>query len=152
MEEQLILKGIKKSNIQSYEWLIDQYASYVSKVIMKVANRQLTIEEVEELSADVFIGIWEKREQLQIESGKLKPYLAAMARNKTINRLKAKGRVELIPLEEDSIDYETPESELVKQEDEVLTYITFPNIEALQFIKIDEVESIVLEGITIPMT
>lgn len=118
MDEELILNGLKQSSIKSYEALIDEYSSYVVRVVKKVGGNLLLKEEIEEVSADVFIKCWEKRESMNVEDGKLKSYLGAMARNHTLNRLRSKGKYELIPLEEDTIDFSTPEHEVVQKEDE----------------------------------
>lgn len=120
MEEKVILNGIKKGEVKSYELLIDHYSSYVAAIIIKVTSGRLSREEIEEVSADVFIKLWQKRETLQIEQGKLKAYLGVMARNHALNELRNKGMMEVIPLEEDSIEYETPESEILRQEDKTL--------------------------------
>ena len=120
MEEQAILEGIRKSDPKSYEALINEYSSYIAAIIIKVTSGRLSREEIEELSADVFIKFWQKREVLEIEQGKLKAYLGVMARNQAINELRSKGKADIISLEEDSIDYETPESELLRAEDKKL--------------------------------
>lgn len=118
MNEEWILNGLRQSDIKSYEALIDEYSSYVVRVIRKVGGNLIIKEEIEEISADVFIKCWEKRESMKVESGKLKSYLGVMARNHTLNRLRGKGKFELIPLEEDTVDFTTPEHEVVQKEDE----------------------------------
>lgn len=120
MDEEKILNGLKQSDVKSYEMLIDEYSSYVARVIIKVGGTYLSNEEIEEVSADVFIKCWEKRESLSVQSGKLKSYLGVMARNHTLNQLRAKGKAEIIPLEEDVIDVRTPEHTILEKEGEKL--------------------------------
>ena len=120
MKEEEIIKGIQSGDMICYEQLIDEYGTYLVRVIMKVSSGMLQTTEIEELCADVFIKVWQKQRTLEIETGKLKAYLGAMARNHTINLMRSKGRREFIPLEEDSIDYETPEDSLVQEEDNKL--------------------------------
>ena len=97
MSEEEIVNGINHGDILCYETLIEAYSSYLARVIIKVASGKLQTAEIEELSADIFIKVWQKK--LDIEDGKLKSYLGAMARNHTLNYLKSKGRREVIPLE-----------------------------------------------------
>lgn len=120
MDEEILLNGLKQSNLKYYEALIDAYSSYVVRVIIKVGGHSLSKEEIEEVSADVFIKCWEKREGLSIETGKLKAYLGVMARNHTLNRLRAQGKAEIIPIEEDTVDFITPEHTLMEKEGEKL--------------------------------
>lgn len=120
MTEKEIIDKMRLSDIACYEVLIDKYAAYVSAVIYKVSRGQLSHADIEEICADVFISLWDKREMLHIENGKFKAYIAAMARNKTINILRKKGRRIDIPLEEDSIDYTSPEKEVIKKEESAI--------------------------------
>lgn len=91
MDDIKIIEGIRASSIESYEVLIDNYSLYIGRVVTKVAMERLTKEDKEELCADVFITLWKNRERLKIKEGYLKGYLGAMARNKTINKLRAVG-------------------------------------------------------------
>lgn len=116
MDEKKMLEGIRASQIASYEMLIDVYSPYIVRVVMKVASNRLNKEDIEEVSADVLVKLWESRHQLVIKEGSLKAYLGAMARNKTLNKIRALGRCEILPLEEDCIEYETPENTLMRKE------------------------------------
>ncbi|MGL4799868.1 MAG: RNA polymerase sigma factor [Cellulosilyticaceae bacterium] len=120
MEEKDILEGLRASQVASYEKLIDTYGRYVSAVVCKVGSGQLTREDIEEISADVFIKLWEGREGLCIKEGYLKAYIGRMARNKTLNALRSKHLGSCVPLEEDTITYMTPEEELTTKEEEQL--------------------------------
>ncbi len=120
INEKELLYGLQKDSLGTYEKLIDIYSPYVVTVVRKVADGQLDYGEIEEVCADVFIKIWDKRKSLNIQDGKLKAYIAAMARNKTINVLKTKGKNISIPLEEDFIDHTSPESEVLRKEESKL--------------------------------
>lgn len=117
INEQVLLEGLKQDDLVCYEQLMDRYSPYVVTVVSRVADGQLEHGDIEELCADVFIKLWDKRKSLSIGEGKLKAYIAAIARNKTINLLKAKGKYLSIPLEDDFIDYTSPESEVLRQEE-----------------------------------
>ena len=70
--------------------------------------------DVEELTADVFLAAWDNRDKLQ--TGKVKGYLGAIARNRAFNLLRADR--ESLPLEEDVLLLETdgPDQELDRRE------------------------------------
>ena len=70
MSEEEIVNGINHGDILCYEALIETYSSYLARVIIKVASGKLQTAEIEELSADIFIKVWQKK--LDIEDGKLK--------------------------------------------------------------------------------
>lgn len=120
MDEKQILEGIRASQVESYENLIDVYSSYIARVTFKVSSNRLTKEDMEEVCADVFVKLWENRYKLTIKEGSLKAYLGAMTRNHTLNKIRAKVNYELLPLEEDIIEYTTPESDLMAKESDDL--------------------------------
>ncbi|MGL6174566.1 MAG: RNA polymerase sigma factor [Cellulosilyticaceae bacterium] len=115
MEPEKILDGLKSNDIKCYEALVDTYSRYVAAVLIKVAGNRLTNEDIEELCADVFIKFWQDRQKLTVEANKLKSYIGVMARNKALNKLRDKN-IEIIPLEEDEIDYQTPEGHVLEME------------------------------------
>lgn len=71
-------------------------------------------QEWEELTADVFLCAWRERKKLR--PGKVKSWLATVARNRALNRLRE--RRELLPLEEDilMLAQDSPQRELEAQE------------------------------------
>lgn len=71
-------------------------------------------QEWEELTADVFLCAWRERKKLQ--PGKVKSWLATVARNRALNRLR--DRRELLPLEEDVLvlAQDSPQRELETRE------------------------------------
>ena len=102
---------------REFEKIIDGYTAYVVTVISKVAKERLSREDIEELASDVFVKLWERRNELNIQEGKEKAYIGASARNHTLNLLKKRGLLSTIPLEEDVIsDNATPEKVLLAEE------------------------------------
>lgn len=103
---------------REFEKIIDRYTAYVVAVISKVAKERLNREDIEELASDVFVKLWERRNELNIQEGKEKAYIGASARNHTLNLLKRRGLLSTIPLEEDVIsDNATPEKVLLEEEE-----------------------------------
>lgn len=94
-----IMQKLKQRDEQGFSMLIDRYVNYVSAIICNVSRGRLRVEDVEELSADVFLAIWNAGERLR-EDAPIKPYLAAAARNMTITRLR-KHCPEMVPFDEE---------------------------------------------------
>lgn len=116
MESESILRGLRNNDPAAYEQLIDLYSRYVAVIAYKVSRERLSSEDIEEITADVFIKLWEQRAHIDVSGDKLKSYIGVIARNHTLNRLRGKA-ILLIPLEEDVIDEQTPEKVLVDTEE-----------------------------------
>lgn len=76
---------------------MDTYTPYLSAVVWRVMGPAATAQDVEEVVSDAFLALWSHRETLSPEKG-LKPWLAAVARNKAIDALRA-SPLPSLPLE-----------------------------------------------------
>ena len=112
MTEKQLIKELVRGELSALETLIRRYTPYVSSVISRILRGRQA--DVEELTADVFLAVWDNRDRLQ--PGKVKSYLGAIARNRAFNLLRA-DRVSL-PLEDDVLLLESdgPEKELDRRE------------------------------------
>lgn len=81
--------------------IIDRYNGYVCTVIKSIIGGYMTDEDIEEVSSDVFLSLWNNADKP--EAGKLKPWLGAVARNSAKNKLRELTGV--LPLEDDYINY-----------------------------------------------
>ncbi|MGL5677475.1 MAG: RNA polymerase sigma factor [Cellulosilyticaceae bacterium] len=122
MDDQTLLMGISKGDEASYLELVQKYSRYVAAVCIRVAKGQLQKEDVEEISADVFVKVWELGIRIQPIDGSIKHYLGVMARNHTINKLRVEGKQLTLHLEDDSVgDTESSvEDGLVAKEEQTL--------------------------------
>ena len=112
MEEEKLVKALRRGELSALEELLDRYTPYVSSVIARILRGRQA--DVEELTADVFLAAWDNRAKLQ--PGKVKGYLGAIARNRAFNLLRASR--ESLPLEDDVLLLETegPDRALDKKE------------------------------------
>ena len=86
MKDKLIEK-LKSGDERSFEEVMWKYAGYVYAVVRNHSAGLLTQEDMEELVSDAFASLWQTRADL--DAGRpLMPYLAVIARNKTISRLR----------------------------------------------------------------
>lgn len=78
--EEKILARMKRKKADALEALIDRYGNYVASIIKYVLGGRGTMEDVEELTSDVFFSLWNHADVLTTKN--LKPYMGAAARNK----------------------------------------------------------------------
>lgn len=97
MNEQLALEALRQGSEEALGQIMDQYAPYVYTIVFRILGRASSQADVEEVMADTFYALWNKREN--VRCGKLKAYLGSIARNKARQRLRDQG-VDL-PMEED---------------------------------------------------
>jgi RNA polymerase sigma-70 factor (ECF subfamily) len=113
-EEQAIC-ALRRGESGALEWIIDRYAPYVSAVIYNIIGVRMTGADVEEVSSDVFLALWNNADKIMRD--KLRQYLGGIARNMAKNKLR-ECKIEL-SLEEDELEIpstRTPESELIDGE------------------------------------
>lgn len=86
MNEKRIIKKLSEGNVRAFEKLVDTYTSYVGKVVYSVIGTSMTAEDIEETTADVFVEVWKNPQKLK--EGRIKSFLAAIARNLARNKLR----------------------------------------------------------------
>ena len=84
MIDAILLGAIQRRRETALEQLIEKYTAYVCVVIRNTVGESLTHEDIEETASDVFLALWENADRVE----KLKPWLAATARNKAKNKLR----------------------------------------------------------------
>ncbi len=102
MQESRLIQQLQKQNPKALQALMTEYQAYVGTIIRNITRSALTEFDVEELTADTFFAVWRTADKLQ--NGKVRSYLAAIARNKAKSRLR--GQKETLPLD-DTIILET---------------------------------------------
>lgn len=88
MEEQKLTDRLKKRSRSALEQAIRRYTPYVSATVWNTLSASsATREDVEEVTADVFLALWDHAGDL--DSGRLLlPWLGTVARNKATDRLR----------------------------------------------------------------
>ena len=100
MNETIILKKLRAGDPAGLEALMDRYIPYVSAVVWHILRGHMSREDGEEVVSDVFLAAWRQAEQL--EPGRVKGWLGAVARNTARNKLRQMGKT--LPLEEDGLE------------------------------------------------
>ncbi len=96
MTESEIIAELKDGSADALCTLISQYTAYVSTIVYRIIgyNRQ---EDCEELTADIFIALWNNRHK--VKENKVKAYIGTIARNSAYNFVRDKK--EALPLDEE---------------------------------------------------
>lgn len=100
MTEAKALKKLRSKDPDGLRWLMSRYVPYVSAVVWNILRYAMTAEDAEEVVSDVFLAAWNQAEDLQ--NGKVKSWLGAVARNKAKNKLRELDMT--LPLEEDILE------------------------------------------------
>ena len=95
MKDSALVKRLRRGDVSALEEVIQLYTPYVSAIAARVLPG--CREDWEEVTADVFLALWDNRDRVRTEQ--LRSYLGSIARNRSISRLRQ--RRDCLPLEED---------------------------------------------------
>ena len=98
MDERMFIKKLNRGSRSALDQAIRRYTPYVSAVILRALAGRACREDVEELCADVFTALWFHAGELDPEQG-LRPWLAAVARNKATDWLRRQRPASPLPEE-----------------------------------------------------
>ena len=101
MNDKKLAQRLKRGDRLALDRAMDAYAGYLSTVVWRALGPAANAEDVEEIVSDAFLALWSRRDSLDPEQG-LKSWLAAVARNRAVDRLRAAPPPPL------SLDDETP--------------------------------------------
>lgn len=104
MNDEKLIKLIKRNTSAGLSAAIEQYGSLVKTVVVRIVGYE-NQQDVEECVSDVFVELWKSIDNYNSEKGLLKNYIISIARHVGINTFRRKlNRQELIPLEEDILN------------------------------------------------
>lgn len=84
MDERALARGLRRGSIRALEQTVRQYTPYVGAVICRALSGQVSREDLEEITADVFLRLWRHAGDLREEES-LRAYLGAVARNAAVD-------------------------------------------------------------------
>lgn len=125
IQEEELLKRLRRGDPAGLEELMDQYSAYVCAVAARILPG--CPEEWEELAAETFLEAWNRRKTLQ--PGNLKGWLGAVVRNRAFNRLRS--RRDTLPLEEDVLLL-SPDSPQITLEQRELEQVLHRALDSLE--------------------
>ena len=107
-----LLEQLKQQNRRGLERVMKRYTAYVGTILRNVTRGQTTQEDLEKLTADVFLALWHHAPEMRTEH--LTGYLASIARSKGYNWLR-KNRPETMPIDDVVISDDTDVSAQAEQ-------------------------------------
>ena len=116
MTDHQLLQRLRARDQEALAQLQERYHGYLTTVITAILGKAGTSADAEELCNDTFLSVWNSVNA--IEDEKLKPYLAAAARNKAKSWLRKRGELEMdldeidLPDQSDSLEEQTIQKEL----------------------------------------
>lgn len=87
MDEQKLARRLRRGDRLALDQAMEFYTPYLSAVVWRALGPAAVQEDVEEIVSDAFLSLWRSRDKLESERG-VKSWLAAVARNKAIDRLR----------------------------------------------------------------
>ena len=88
VDEAELLQKLRNREQNAINEAIEIYTPFLSTVLYNLAGTMLPKEDAEEIVADVFVILWRNAEHIDLQKGTLKSYLAVVARNSGIKRLR----------------------------------------------------------------
>lgn len=86
-DEARLLRQLKKKDDKAIESAIELYTPYISTVLYNFAGASLLREDIEEIISDVFVSLWQNADNIDLQKGTIRSYIAATARNYALKRL-----------------------------------------------------------------
>lgn len=115
MTDQKAIHAMRTGSQDALAWLIDKYGAYVSTIVWNIIGGSMSMADVEEVSSDVFLAVWNQANYIRTSS--IRGYLASIARNKAKNKLRDAGCE--VTLDENMILLESIHAEDIYENKEV---------------------------------
>ena len=88
MDDHRLAEKLHRGDRLALDRAMTAYTGYLSAVVWQVLGPAAPREDVEEVVSDAFLSLWQHRDRLNAAQG-VKAYLAAIARNRATDRLRA---------------------------------------------------------------
>ena len=117
MNDGKLIRALRRGQRGALDRVIAGYSGYAASVARSVLGSAASREDLEEIVSDVFVALWRTADRLD-ETRPLKGYLAAIARNAAIDRLRRQRPEEPLPADDllAADDAEGPEAQALHRE------------------------------------
>ena len=117
MNETKLIRALRRGQRGALDKAVAQYSGYAAAIARSVLGPAATREDLEEIVSDVFVALWRSADRLD-ETRPLKGYLAAIARNAAIDRLRRQRPTEPLPVDDllHADEAEGPEAQALRRE------------------------------------
>ena len=97
MTDDHLVEAIRAGDESALSKIISRYSGYVGAIVWNILRSTMTLDDAQEVVSDAFYALWNHADRVQ--PGKLKAYLAGIARNRARSALRHAGKD--VPLEDD---------------------------------------------------
>ena len=97
MTDDHLIEAIRTGDESALSKIISRYSGYVGAIVWNIMRSTMTLDDAQEVVSDVFYALWNNADR--VRPGKLKAYLASIARNRARSALRHAGKD--VPLEDD---------------------------------------------------
>jgi RNA polymerase sigma-70 factor (ECF subfamily) len=94
LSDEALMELVNARKAEAFEELYRRHAAVVTGLVSRICARQVA----DEVTQSVFLTLWNNASRFRPESGRLRAWLMAIARNAAIDRARVK-RVEVVPFE-----------------------------------------------------
>ena len=117
MNENKLIRALRRGQRGALDKAVAQYSGYAAAIARSVLGPAATREDLEEIVSDVFVALWRSADRLD-ETRPLKGYLAAIARNAAIDRLRRLHPTEPLPADDllHADEADGPEAQALRRE------------------------------------
>ena len=117
MNETKLIRALRRGQRGALDKAVAQYSGYAAAIARSVLGPAATREDLEEIVSDVFVALWRSADRLD-ETRPLKGYLAAIARNAAIDRLRRQRPTEPLPADDllHADEADGPEAQALRRE------------------------------------
>lgn len=151
MEDELIIKYIKKRKEKGMEMLIDSYRGLITSVVRKHLGVLINYEE--ECVSDVLLSIWDNIKSFDKNKNNFKNWICAISKYKAIDyKRKYLSKIETLDISEEIyyIDKELLKSEMEEEINDILSYLNESDKELFinHYLKGENLEEIAIKNNT----
>ncbi len=114
MDERKLARRLRRGDRLALDQAMQIYTPYLSAVVWRALGPSAVREDVEEIISDTFWALWRERSRLEPERG-VKSWLAAVARNRAIDRLRTAPPSSLPLVEAEARGGPRPDEELERR-------------------------------------
>ena len=105
MNDKRLINKLKSGDEKALSKIMDKYTSYAYTIAMNIIGSYMQKEDVEEIVSDSFVSLWSNASGLR-EDCELSPYIAAIVRNQSKNKLRKLRYDELLDMIPDGSDFQ----------------------------------------------
>ena len=98
MNDEQLVKKLKKYNEQALEKIMKKYTPLLSAIVYNISKGGLSTSDIEDVVADSFLSLWNNSDKVQPES--LKGYLCSIAKNKAKNKIRDNHQPNVLSLDD----------------------------------------------------